>query len=845
MQSSLIMYSATSESRRTSAIWIASFLVVVIVFHFCYGLQTLLPSNVSWLMTIMHDWGTHQLGWAFYKNEPWQFPVGDVDGYFYPVGTNVGFTDSIPLFAIFFKLFGPLLPGDFQYFGIWLFLCHLLAAYYTILLFRLFRMNDIITFIAVIFIAANPVLIYRGLHPALCAHWLLIASVYVYFLDPAVVRPRRILLYQLTLLIIAALVNPYICFMVIGFNIATAVKLCFFQKATKKRFFLAYLGATAFSLFLCWYIVGMVSFGKKEDFGVTGGYGLYGLNLNSFYNPFGFSSFLPQRKWVSEHQYEGFMYLGMGIFLLLLILLVYGIIVLIKNRQRIRPSFSFHRTTLVPLFILVVVYTLFAITHVISLDDKVLFRLPAPKFIISIGEVFRASSRFFWPVYYLMLIFIIIAIAKSRLSDYLKLAILGAAVLLQLYDTKLIFTYRKLTYGTYEPPLDLKNWNRMISHFDKIIFYPPFQTNNLASMDYQYFAYLASKAGKKINTGYVPRVDNNAAKAYQDSLIHDLAEGRLDPTALYITTSPGLQYFSFPLQADSGRLHYLDGYYVMFASSKTDTGLLSLSGQLINQYKDRIDSAVSRFGKRIVFTSNDPTKIKQGGIRHYVESYTEEKGHLYISGWAFREGVQNNHSDSIFIALKGENEFYTAPANLQLRPDITAVNKKGDLDNSGYNALVFKTGMGKGNYTLGIAIKDSNGYFAYAPTDKTPMASVEKIPAMSTSEDIAFNAEKLETDGDVIAISGWAYLKGQHASNSRVGLVFRKDDEYYLIWTSPVARPDVTGNSGTSYDLDNSGFATKLLKAALPPGNYQLGILIENNGKQSLVFTGKELGISN
>jgi hypothetical protein len=148
------------------SLWIASLLMVTVMFHLCYGLQILVPSNVSWLMTIMHDWGAHYIGWDFYKTEPWHFPIGKVDTYFYPIGTNVGFTDSIPLLAIAGKLFSGLLPSDFQYFGIWLFSCHVLAAYYTIRLFRLFNVKDVYTFIAVIFIAANPVLIYRGMHPA-------------------------------------------------------------------------------------------------------------------------------------------------------------------------------------------------------------------------------------------------------------------------------------------------------------------------------------------------------------------------------------------------------------------------------------------------------------------------------------------------------------------------------------------------------------------------------------------------------------------------------------------------------------------------------------------------------
>ena len=121
--------------------WILATLAMLAIFQYIYGFASLQPSNIKWLMEARHDWGTHYLGWAFYKNEPWHFPLGKITGYNYPVGANVGFTDSIPLLAIFFKLFRPFLSEDFQYFGLWLFICHLLAGYFTILLCRLFKGN--------------------------------------------------------------------------------------------------------------------------------------------------------------------------------------------------------------------------------------------------------------------------------------------------------------------------------------------------------------------------------------------------------------------------------------------------------------------------------------------------------------------------------------------------------------------------------------------------------------------------------------------------------------------------------------------------------------------------------
>ncbi len=834
-------------------IWAASFLAVLIVYHTCYGLQTLLPSNVSWLMTIKHDWGGHYLGWLFYKNEGWHFPIGSVHNYFYPVGTNVGFTDSIPLLAIFFKLFSFALLADFQYFGIWLFACHLLAAYFTILLFRLFKVNDLVTFIGVIFIAANPILIYRGLHPALCAHWLLIASLYVYFLDPSVVRPARILRYQFILLIIASLVNPYLCFMVLGFSIFTVIKLCFAEKVMLKKHLIIYITGSVISLVLCWYVTGIMNFSKKEDVGVEGGYGLYGLNLHSLYNSFGFSKFFRGLKQVSPHQYEGYMYLGAGMFFILLVLLVYRIVQLfkrIKKKGNFNLKLSFGNKRLVPLSVLIILFTLFSVSHVVTLNERVLFKIPVPKTIIQLGDIFRASARFFWSAYYLILIFAIIAIARSRMMNTVKLAILGMAVILQLYDTQRIFTYRKLSYGSYEPPIDTKSWKTLISRFDEIVIYPPFATTNLDHMDYQYFCYLAGKTSKPITTGYVARVNNKGVREYNDSLINILEEGRLSPGSLYIVTPANLHHFSFSLQADSGRLNYLDGYYYIFSKRKNDSIVLSLSEQLNNRHKDKIDSVTKALGQRTEFKKiYDLYSVKAGNIRFNIERFKEKDGFLSLAGWGFKDSTRNSRNDSVFFILKGEKDLYAAPALVQSRPDVTIHFNGQYLDNAGFTAIIFNKQVEKGIYTLSIAIKDKNGILTYMSTEKIIKVHIAEYAALKKTDnwppmaDIAFNAETIRTDDKMILVQGWAFFKEQDAGESRIGIVIKKEENLYLSFADPMLRPDVTSHFNNRYDLDHSGFSIKILKSALPKGSYQLGIFIEDHvkKKRGMIFTGKEI----
>ena len=91
-------------------IYLTSFIILLAFFHYIYGIYILNPSNINWLLSAYHDWGTHYLGWAYFQNEPWQFPLGHIENYNYPAGSNVGYTDSITLLALFFKLISFFLP---------------------------------------------------------------------------------------------------------------------------------------------------------------------------------------------------------------------------------------------------------------------------------------------------------------------------------------------------------------------------------------------------------------------------------------------------------------------------------------------------------------------------------------------------------------------------------------------------------------------------------------------------------------------------------------------------------------------------------------------------------------
>jgi len=726
---------------KKNTLMLVSLSAAAIIFLISYSLTILIPTNDNWLMTVRDDWGTHYLGWFFYRNEPWTFPLGNVSRYYFTPGTNVGFTDSIPLMAIFFKIFSPVLPATFQYFGIWLLLCDLLIAYYTIKLLRLFRIRPVYIFLSVLFLITNPVLLYRGMHPALCAHWLLIGSLYYYFLDPKVAGPRKIVYGQLFLLLLSASINPYLCCMVAGVTVALAVKLYWYDKAiTAKRFF-GFLGVAIAGVLLVWLIIGLINFKKQGWLAVQGAYGLYSLNLNSLYNPVGFSQFLPQQKQVSWHQFESYMYLGLGILLLLLVLVIRGLYGLAKKQirqpvgqlnqpdEQIAPRGKgpkINGTYVVPLLVLLILYTLFAVTNVISINDRVLFRIPLPKSLTDRGDIFRASARFFWLPYYVILLGILIAVCRIKIRWTLTLSLLVVALALQSYDIKWLLTFReRLPSGDYTPPLD-KRWNTLIGQFDNIAFYPPFEAQQLVKMDYQDFCYLAAEAGKPINIGYVARSDGDAVKKYGDSLSANLEGGHISPKTLYITTAPHLRYFAVLLQSDSAQLHTLDGYYYLYATGIKLQRLDTLNARLDAANRGKLDSvlAVTRNKTEFVTTgkisgSDTMSSAATGSgpdkspILYYIERMNKGLNYIHLSGWGFLDSTQNNKGDSTYFVLRSAGKSYIAPVVIEQRPDLTDAYHRTFLGDAGFALLAFYDSVPAGEYQLGIAIKDQQGRYTY------------------------------------------------------------------------------------------------------------------------------------
>ncbi len=808
---------------------LASFVFIVIAFHLCYGISIVVPSNISWLMEAYHDWGTHYLGWTIYQHEPWYFPIGHIENYNYPAGTNIGFTDSIPLLAIVFKLFSFLLPDTFQYFGIWLLLCHFLAGYFTFKVLKQYTSNYVLLMLSILLVSFCPVLIYRMLHPALCAHWVLIASIYYYTKKAEASSVHIINKNQIIVLVLSALINPYLFLMVVGFNIILPFKHYFYDKLISLERAVFYILLPIILSFFSWYMIGMVSFGEKDNgMEVEHAYGLYGLNLNAFYNSSGFSSFFPQLPFYTVQQYEGYAYLGLGAIILIVISLVY----LVFKLMTIKKSKALTYTWLMPLIILIVVLSLFAISNQVTFNDRLLFEFGLPDLIIKVGNIFRASGRFIWILYYVLFLFAIIYFLKIKVSNTAKIVVLLLIVSLQFYDIKLFATSKDYSYGNYKiKPLNEKKWTSMSANFERIVTYPPFENNLVYNLDYQDLCFIAAKNKLPITCGYVARNSGVENIEFRKRLDLEISNGIIAPNDLFIIAPDHLKYFNTLIYKNKVSFGFMDGYYYLYSNENSRMVQHDFS-EFERNKKDSIAAELSSITNLKLIEKPDVATDK---IQFNIEKNTFNNDVLIIEGWAFFKDGTTQLNDSIYIALNGTDKTYVSKTMMHERPDLSQAFKNDNLKRSGFKSTIFTDTLDNSDYKILIGIASNNTLIFESANQ--PLFTLDKdIPPQKlvntpyNSETITYNIEENFEELDFIFINGWAFVNRKNSRDVKIEIVLENDGgTSYLLKTFKKTRSDVTSYFKSEYNYDHSGFSSKVKKELLKKGTYRIGVLISND----------------
>lgn len=285
-----------------------------ICFVLIYGLRVLDPTYDDWLLR-GGDLTQHYIGWEFFRSSEWKFPIGLMDRISYPNDVSVIFTDSIPVFAVIFKAFSPILPTTFQYFGWWELLCFILQAVYSAKLLYCFTRDKVLSVFGSILFVVAPVFITRVFfHTALSSQWLLLVTMYFaieYIADEKKSLKKGIVFGGILGLLCGSIHMYYIpmCGIVIlGFLLDRILR----EKKWKPILYVC--GSYVICAGIMVLVLGGFSHRHQLD---AGGLGQFSFNMNGFINSMGWSRVLAPLSAYGEGYGDGFAYLGLGVLVLL------------------------------------------------------------------------------------------------------------------------------------------------------------------------------------------------------------------------------------------------------------------------------------------------------------------------------------------------------------------------------------------------------------------------------------------------------------------------------------------------------------------------------------------------
>lgn len=532
--------------KQIGLLFAAGGLIGAIIFIICYGSAALDVTNDGWLLK-GGDLMQHYVGWKAYRQSPWQFPIGMTEGLIYPDKTCVIYTDSIPLFAIFFKLLSPLLPETFQYFGLWGMMSFILMGGVSAVILRKGTDKLELCIVGSVFFSFSPYVFQRMYaHTALAGQWVILLAIMIWLYRPYFNTFKKKTIAWGGLLVIASLIHIYYIPMVM----LVMVFSCFqdvLENTGWKQDILMGLIVIAADLILL-YCVGAFSVSSTmEDVGL----GVYSANLNVFWNPLGKGQILHTRPF-REGQDEGFGYLGFGILLLLLCAVVLAVVQRFIMQKRYRKAntalqdersfrqFITKYSFAISMSVAFLASVILALSPVITYNKHIIVSIPYPKVIIKLLSIFRASGRFIWCASYIIMVFVIISVIKLIRNRHLAAVVVAAGLFIQIYDL-FPFAISRDVYTNNENPINIftsERWEEVTdgkTHVQAMPF--NIMLSRFDSDEVYAMADFALNHGMTTNFYIAARVDYHQVASNEEKIREKLNKGVQETDTLYILDS--------------------------------------------------------------------------------------------------------------------------------------------------------------------------------------------------------------------------------------------------------------------------------------------------------------------
>jgi hypothetical protein len=385
-----------------------------LVFAALAGGAVIDPARLGWIAG--SDAATGYLGWLFFRLAPWAWPPGGLHVAGFGPDSLVA-AGSIPLLAFFFKLFSRLLPGNFQYIGLWLVACYALQGFFAYRLLALFTLRMPFLLGGVLLFVLSPILLGQlQTDPALAAQWIMLAGFYLYYANPDRGRPMA----WLALLWLATLVHGYLALMVLATWLAHA-----FQRrrisSTCVAFMSVALGGAAALLWLSGYFVRFGTSASRFDAGTT--------NAVALFSSLGQMSFRPAASAMfASGQLVNFHQLGLGV----IAALVLGMATLRTHRQQRSVTDAPAVTPDRAVAMACVALTALALLPWLAWAAHRLFIAPPGDSAAALSTAIGAFGPLLWPTYYLLML--VAWRGLQRLPGRASAIALTVVLMLQLID---------------------------------------------------------------------------------------------------------------------------------------------------------------------------------------------------------------------------------------------------------------------------------------------------------------------------------------------------------------------------------------------------------------------------
>jgi hypothetical protein len=497
------------------------------------GISNVFPWSLEWLNG-KGDGSYDQLGFEFFRNSPLiQWPITAIPNYVTGSGQVLGSGNG--LFAIPAKIIGQIVPGEFQYLGIWIVFCFCMQGMFAEKLISRLTDSKALQILAAMSFIISPILLYRiGVlrHFQLGAHWLILAALYFYF-DKNFKRKQWALL-----LLLSILISIYITAMVVVIFIASNIKnILYFPKSGLLRITSNLLVPLAALIF------GFIFMGYASYGGNAKGSNFFRLSPIAYVNSGDISGFtfsstingIPPKS-VADfflEEPESFQYLGTGV--------VIGLFISAVLINRFNKTLNLK--SIAPLVVSVFGLFIFALSNRISISGYELTYW-WPQLFHDVRQVFRASSRFGWPLYYL-LVTTAFCFVVYRLSFTKRVAFAVAVLLLSVADggNGIQRIRNELsTSNEYVSTIKDEKWTDLAENNDQLFIYPNFDLDSSLGMSSDYpwaerwfdLAKFAVNNDLATNFGGTPRPISDFVVTENLRMQKEFASGNLDSQTIYV-----------------------------------------------------------------------------------------------------------------------------------------------------------------------------------------------------------------------------------------------------------------------------------------------------------------------